>query len=209
MLGYLIHFYLNPFKHLVCQVADQWGLARYWYVVTYMGRTMNICVHYSHPSLKDWLWPWHPWGQSGLCKISWRYSSTKGPSDVSYYEWVIYPFLCCFYHCRPKNAFLFVLLLPGTGNTVVKAVSVLKEHAVLEENIILANLFCTPPVICSWETRCVFMIHKSSYVIGYTNHCSCIPADENSYIGNSSDCAQSFWAKILWNWLVVKTSRCQ
>lgn len=36
-------------------------------------------------------------------------------------------------------------LLKGTGNTVVKAVSVLKDHSVLEENIVLANLFCTPP----------------------------------------------------------------
>ncbi|XP_045024071.1 uracil phosphoribosyltransferase homolog [Daphnia magna] len=33
----------------------------------------------------------------------------------------------------------------GTGNTIVKAVSVLKDHSVLEENIVLANLFCTPP----------------------------------------------------------------
>jgi len=32
----------------------------------------------------------------------------------------------------------------GTGNTIVKAVKVLKDHHVLEENIILANLFCTP-----------------------------------------------------------------
>jgi len=32
----------------------------------------------------------------------------------------------------------------GTGNTIVKAVKVLKDHNVREENIILANLFCTP-----------------------------------------------------------------
>nr|XP_012151944.1 PREDICTED: uracil phosphoribosyltransferase homolog isoform X3 [Megachile rotundata] len=32
----------------------------------------------------------------------------------------------------------------GTGNTVIKAMAVLKEHNVLEENIILSNLFCTP-----------------------------------------------------------------
>jgi len=32
----------------------------------------------------------------------------------------------------------------GTGNTVIKAIAVLKEHNVLEENIILSNLFCTP-----------------------------------------------------------------
>ena len=32
----------------------------------------------------------------------------------------------------------------GTGNTVIKAIAVLKEHNVSEENIILSNLFCTP-----------------------------------------------------------------
>jgi uracil phosphoribosyltransferase len=35
-------------------------------------------------------------------------------------------------------------VVTGTGNTVVKAVAVLKEHCVPEENIILSNLFCTP-----------------------------------------------------------------
>lgn len=35
-------------------------------------------------------------------------------------------------------------LIEGTGNTVIKAMAVLKEHNVLEENIILSNLFCTP-----------------------------------------------------------------
>ena len=34
--------------------------------------------------------------------------------------------------------------LAGTGNTVVKAINVLKEHGVKEENVILLNLFCTP-----------------------------------------------------------------
>ena len=34
--------------------------------------------------------------------------------------------------------------MKGTGNTVIKAIAVLKEHNVLEENIILSNLFCTP-----------------------------------------------------------------
>ena len=32
----------------------------------------------------------------------------------------------------------------GTGNTVVKAVDVLKENGVSEENIIVLNLFSTP-----------------------------------------------------------------
>ncbi len=44
-----------------------------------------------------------------------------------------------------EDADIEVHLFSGTGNTVVKAVSVLKDHSVLEENIVLANLFCTPP----------------------------------------------------------------
>lgn len=39
----------------------------------------------------------------------------------------------------PNNA-----LFLGTGNTVIKAVNVLKEHRVAEDNIILSNLFTTP-----------------------------------------------------------------
>ncbi|EEB12023.1 Uracil phosphoribosyltransferase, putative [Pediculus humanus corporis] len=37
-----------------------------------------------------------------------------------------------------------LLMYPIMGNTVSKAVAVLKEHNVSEENIILSNLFCTP-----------------------------------------------------------------
>lgn len=44
-----------------------------------------------------------------------------------------------------KRTVVNILFFPaGTGNTVVKAVAVLKEHCVKEENIILSNLFCTP-----------------------------------------------------------------
>nr|CAG4644137.1 EOG090X09VM [Lepidurus arcticus] len=39
---------------------------------------------------------------------------------------------------------LLMYPIMSTGNTVIKAVSVLKEHSVPEENIILINLFCTP-----------------------------------------------------------------
>ncbi|KAK3932852.1 Uracil phosphoribosyltransferase-like protein [Frankliniella fusca] len=39
---------------------------------------------------------------------------------------------------------LLMYPIMSTGNTVIKAVAVLKEHNVLEENIILSNLFCTP-----------------------------------------------------------------
>lgn len=35
----------------------------------------------------------------------------------------------------------------STGNTVSKAVNVLKEHGVKEECIILSNLFCTPQAV--------------------------------------------------------------
>ena len=38
----------------------------------------------------------------------------------------------------------YTLYLTGTGNTVVRAVNVLQEHGVLEENIIVLNLFSTP-----------------------------------------------------------------
>ena len=34
--------------------------------------------------------------------------------------------------------------IAGSGNTVVKSMRVLKEHSVMEENVILLNLFCTP-----------------------------------------------------------------
>ena len=44
-----------------------------------------------------------------------------------------------------------VLMYPimSSGNTTVKAVNVLKEHQVLEDNILLANLFCTPHAVRS------------------------------------------------------------
>lgn len=32
----------------------------------------------------------------------------------------------------------------STGNTVIQSVNVLKEHGVIEDCIILSNLFCTP-----------------------------------------------------------------
>lgn len=43
----------------------------------------------------------------------------------------------------PDNTHENILFL-GTGNTVIKAVNVLKEHRVAEDNIILSNLFTTP-----------------------------------------------------------------
>jgi len=43
-----------------------------------------------------------------------------------------------------KRKVLLMYPIMSTGNTVIKAVAVLKEHNVAEENIILSNLFCTP-----------------------------------------------------------------
>lgn len=37
----------------------------------------------------------------------------------------------------------------STGNTVIQAVKVLKEHGVKEDCIILSNLFCTPAAVQS------------------------------------------------------------
>src|SRR5690348_2575949 len=44
-----------------------------------------------------------------------------------------------------------ILMYPimSTGNTTLKSVKVLKDHQVAEENIILANLFCTPHAVRS------------------------------------------------------------
>ncbi|KAJ9574639.1 hypothetical protein L9F63_008171, partial [Diploptera punctata] len=43
-----------------------------------------------------------------------------------------------------RRKVLLMYPIMSTGNTVIKAIAVLKEHNVSEENIILSNLFCTP-----------------------------------------------------------------
>lgn len=43
-----------------------------------------------------------------------------------------------------KRQVLLMYPIMSTGNTVVQAVNVLKEHGVPEQCIILSNLFCTP-----------------------------------------------------------------
>lgn len=43
-----------------------------------------------------------------------------------------------------KRQVLLMYPIMSTGNTVVQAVNVLKEHGVPEKSIILSNLFCTP-----------------------------------------------------------------
>jgi len=47
------------------------------------------------------------------------------------------------------NDVCIMLLCIGTGNTAKRAVSVLKEHNVAEENIILSNIFSTPASVKS------------------------------------------------------------
>lgn len=46
-----------------------------------------------------------------------------------------------------KRKVLLMYPIMNTGNTVVKAVSVLQEHNAKEQNIILLNLFCTPQAV--------------------------------------------------------------
>jgi uracil phosphoribosyltransferase len=48
-----------------------------------------------------------------------------------------------------KRKVILMYPIMSTGNTVIKSVNVLKEHLVPEENIILANLFCTPHAVGS------------------------------------------------------------
>lgn len=43
-----------------------------------------------------------------------------------------------------KRHVLLMYPIMSTGNTVIQAVNVLKEHGVAEDCIILSNLFCTP-----------------------------------------------------------------
>lgn len=54
---------------------------------------------------------------------------------------------------------LLMYPIMSTGNTVIKAVSVLKDHGVKEENIFLLNLFCTPhgarSVMCAFPEMTV------------------------------------------------------
>ncbi|XP_054160999.1 uracil phosphoribosyltransferase homolog [Oppia nitens] len=48
-----------------------------------------------------------------------------------------------------KRKVLLMYPIMSTGNTVVRAVKVLKEHGVNEKSIILLNLFCTPNAVTS------------------------------------------------------------
>lgn len=43
-----------------------------------------------------------------------------------------------------KRKVLLMYPIMSTGNTVIKAIDVLQQHGVKEENIIVLNLFCTP-----------------------------------------------------------------
>lgn len=48
-----------------------------------------------------------------------------------------------------KRQVLLMYPIMATGNTVIEAVNVLKEHGVQESKIILSNLFCTPDAALS------------------------------------------------------------
>ena len=48
-----------------------------------------------------------------------------------------------FQTCSINYMYVFSSII-GTGNTVIKAVNILKEHKVPEESIVLLNLFITP-----------------------------------------------------------------
>lgn len=67
--------------------------------------------------------------------------------------------------------------MKGTGNTVIKAIAVLKEHNVIEENIILSNLFCTPiaakSLVTAFPQVCILSDYNSILLDAfflYTNH---------------------------------------
>ncbi|KAI5714263.1 hypothetical protein M8J76_013868 [Diaphorina citri] len=59
---------------------------------------------------------------------------------------------------------LLMYPIMSTGNTIIKAVNVLKEHNVQEENIILSNLFSTP-----MATKCLKMLTSEIHQIA-PNH---------------------------------------
>lgn len=60
----------------------------------------------------------------------------------------------------------------GTGNTVIKAVSVLVENNVLEENILLLTLFSTPSSLFFHLLRSIFKVFHSGgkYVLVNENY---------------------------------------
>ena len=56
-----------------------------------------------------------------------------------------------------------VFAFSDTGNTVVKAVNVLQEHNVNEQNIILLNLFCTPQGEAYHVALLTGLLHRADY----------------------------------------------
>ena len=52
----------------------------------------------------------------------------------------------------------------GTGNTIIKAVEVLKSHGVPEENIIVLNLFSTPQGDFACIRSYIFLMHSVRYL---------------------------------------------
>lgn len=107
----------------------------------------------------------------------------------------------------------------GSGNTVIKAVNVLQEHAVEEENIILLNLFSTPAAARTITSafpkvrislHLIFMqIQNALKKEGEREHCmymklfgnpssSCI-ADEYLNIRGASCGTKPLWTEVFWH----------
>jgi uracil phosphoribosyltransferase len=71
----------------------------------------------------------------------------KFPSDINSRKILLmYPITSIFitFYDSKKNNFLFISEQIATGTTVNLAISVLKEHGVFENNILLLCLFATP-----------------------------------------------------------------
>ena len=88
---------------------------------------------------------------------------------------------------------------------MVKAVSVLKDHLVLEENIVLANLFCTPPATQTITTAFPLVTYLQIWFL-FTFHSefthTFLSIDENIDFRNSSGCSESFRPKVFWDGLI-------
>lgn len=88
----------------------------------------------------------------------------------------------------------------STGNTVIQAVKVLKEHGVKEDCIILSNLFCTPiavqSIIESYPKVPLPEPYSNSNIFLIT-----LFSDENFDFRNPSSSTKSLWAKVFWNGL--------
>jgi uracil phosphoribosyltransferase len=89
----------------------------------------------------------------------------KFPDDISQRKVLLmYPIMSKYHNEIQTSAITLHSFPVGTGNTVVKAVRVLKDHNVLEENIVLANLFCTPQATQTIVTAFPQVITQACFV---------------------------------------------